>query len=279
MCRDFSIGFATVVLTAAAVLLVGCAPDPAPPAAAVRNAAKPEGEHGHADGAHGGIIVSIGRDAYHAEAVFDRDGSLALFMLGSDETEVREIELQTLTAFAKADGDTSAVKFSLEPAPQTGDAPGATSQFVGKLPAELVGKNVQVTIPVIRIGGERYRIGFQAAGEKHAETAQEMPEMVSNQEERDLFLTPGGLYTDEDIAANGRMTVTEKFKGFKPAHDLNPKAGDKICPITLTKSNPKCSWVIGGKEYEFCCPPCVVDFVQLAKKNPEQVKAPESYVK
>ena len=49
--------------------------------------------------------------------------------------------------------------------------------------------------------------------------------------------------------------------------------------MTLTKANPKCSWIVGGKNYEFCCPPCVDEFVKLAKSNPEKVKQPDQYVK
>ena len=34
-----------------------------------------------------------------------------------------------------------------------------------------------------------------------------------------------------------------------------------------------------GKTYEFCCPPCVDEFVRMAKETPDQIKAPEMYVK
>jgi hypothetical protein len=36
--------------------------------------------------------------------------------------------------------------------------------------------------------------------------------------------------------------------------------------------------VIGGKEYQFCCPPCVDEYVRKAKEKPDEVKPPESYV-
>ncbi len=47
----------------------------------------------------------------------------------------------------------------------------------------------------------------------------------------------------------------------------------------MTKANPKFAWIIGGKTYEFCCPPCVDEFVALAKSNPELINPPEFYVK
>ena len=46
-----------------------------------------------------------------------------------------------------------------------------------------------------------------------------------------LFLTPGGLYTDADIKANGRKTVAQKYPDFMAQHDAKPKPGDRVCPI------------------------------------------------
>jgi YHS domain-containing protein len=62
-------------------------------------------------------------------------------------------------------------------------------------------------------------------------------------------------------------------------HDAKPKKGQRVCPITDTVANPKLSWVVGGKTYQFCCPPCVTEFVKKAKTNPKAIKAPEDYVK
>ena len=270
----------------------GCGREDAKPAAVMKPAepsmaspvepAKPklrDDEHGHVGGAHGGIIVSIGQDNYHAEAVFENDGVLRLFMLGNDESKVIEIDAQKLVAFVKPEGEKRSTSIVLRPESQPGDSSGKTSQFVGHLPSDVAGKNVEVVIPSVRIGEERFRIGFksdQAESNGHGEP---MPDKVADERERDLYLTPGGLYTEADIASNGRKTASERFAGFKPAHDLHPQLGDKICPISLTKSNPQCTWVVGGKTYEFCCPPCVDEFVTLAKTKPEAIKEPESYVK
>ena len=167
--------------------------------------------------------------------------------------------------------------FSLKAEPQDDDAPDKTSQFVGELPSELQGQSLEVTIPNIRIAGERYRLGFSSVSETHGDEA--MPNKLADNAEKNLYLTAGGKYTAADIQANGNMTATQKFRGFKPAHDLFPKVGDLICPITLTKANPKCTWIIGGKNYEFCCPPCVNEFVKLAKEKSEEIKEPEDFVK
>jgi YHS domain-containing protein len=71
----------------------------------------------------------------------------------------------------------------------------------------------------------------------------------------------------------------QKFKGIKSTHDMKPKAGDRICPITETKANPLFSWVIDGKSYQFCCPPCVDEFLKAAKASEAPLAPPESYVK
>src|SRR5438105_4304603 len=44
-------------------------------------------DHDHKPSAHGGLIVPIGRNNYHAEAVFEKDGVLKLYTLGADEAK------------------------------------------------------------------------------------------------------------------------------------------------------------------------------------------------
>ena len=112
----------------------------------------------------------------------------------------------------------------------------------------------------------------------HGNTHQINSESISGYE-RDLYLNPAGKYSESDILANGSKVRSEKFADFIPAHNLHPEIGDAICPITLTKANPKCTWIIGGKTYQFCCPPCIDEFLLLAKEYPEEINDPESYVK
>ncbi len=272
----------TAALVGAALILAGCdnaanpsAPQPSKvtaPSATVPTA-KGDGEHGHKPTAHGGIVVPIGSDSYHAEAVFEKGGVLRLFTLGANEATVLEVEAQPLTGYVKAEGGESE-SFVLAPKPQPGDRAGMTSLFVGHLPKDVAGKKVEVTIPAIRIGTERFRVAFKSvpdAGE-HG-----MPSKVADDDERKLYLTPGGKYTEADIKANGGVVASVKFKGLKAEHDLKPKQGDLICPVTLTKANPKFSWVVGGKTYQFCCPPCVDEFVALAKEKPDEIRPPEEY--
>lgn len=286
--RKYSFLAIPVILVALALVVAGCNDTSGPPAASPPNAKSPNpgdptaaGEHGHKPGQHGGFVVEIGRDNYHAEAIFEKNGVVRLITLGKDEARIEEVETQTLTAFARLVGSTEeAVEIEFKPNPQAGDAEGKTSRFIGTLPANLRGKAVEITVQNIRIGGNRFRFGFNTApSEVHA--AGDMPAKVADEEERKLYLTPGGKYTEADIKANGNMTASQKFKGFKAQHDLKPKPGDKICPVTLTKANPLCTWIVGGKTYEFCCPPCVDEFVSQAKdpQTAGELKEPGDYVK
>jgi hypothetical protein len=291
MLRHIGLPSVVLALTVVAMLAAGGCSEPgskAPPktpadqtpdintAADKGRAAGAEKEHAHKPGQHGGSIVEIGRDNYHAEAVFEKGGVLRLYTLGQDEAKIQEVEAQTLTGYVKPEGGSEATAVTFRPVPQAGDAEGKTSQFVANLPKDLAGKRLEVTIPSIRIAGERFRLGFQSAPAAHDEG---LLDKVSGDEERQLYLTPGGKYTEADIKANGKMTASEKFKGVMASHDLKPKRGDKICPITRTKANPKVTWIVGGKAYQFCCPPCIDEFVKTAKEHPEEIKEPEAYVK
>lgn len=97
--------------------------------------------------------------------------------------------------------------------------------------------------------------------------------------EKALFLTPGGLYTKADIAANGSTSAYQKYASVVPMHDAKVTPGDPVCPISETKPNPQLTWIIGAKKYAFCCPPCIAEFVKKAKTDPSSIKAPEAYVK
>jgi hypothetical protein len=240
--------------------------------------AESDTEHGHKAGAHGGIMVSLGRDSYHVEAVVETDGTIRLYTLGKDETRVIDVETQSLKGFVKADGDADSKSIAFEPSPQDGDAENKTSLFVGKLPSELVGRKLDVTIPNIRIDGERFRLGFQSGQESHGDSP-EMPDKLADDAERELYLTPSGRYTAADVAANGNVTASQKFKGIKSAHDMSPKSGDRICPITETKANSKFTWIIDGKPYQFCCPPCVDEFLKNAKDSTDPLPEPDSFIK
>ena len=106
----------------------------------------------------------------------------------------------------------------------------------------------------------------------------EMPPQVADAEERNLYLSPAGAYSLADIAANGSLLPSEKFRGFRTRHDFQPQPGDQLCPITRTKAHRDCTWIVGSQTYEFCCPPCIAEFVRQAKEQPEKIRPPEAYI-
>jgi hypothetical protein len=107
----------------------------------------------------------------------------------------------------------------------------------------------------------------------------QMPAQLPESEEQELHLSPGGSYTVGDIAANGHLVPSQKYRGFQARHDYQPSVGDRLCPVTRTKANEACTWTINGQVYEFCCPPCIGEFVKIAKENPDQLLLPDDYVK
>ena len=289
MSRTFRI-FAAILLISALgmVVTIGCNQPTftaKPPAdSVVDNAAKfsktaiskpSEEEHPHIPGAHGGIVIPIGSDSYHAEAVIEKDGQFRLLMLGADETRIQEVDVQSVKAYIKATGETDATPIEMKAVPQDGDASGKTSQFVGKLPESAIGKAIDVTIPNLRIGTERFRVGFTTAVQLHDSS---MPAAITGSEEQKLYFTPEGKYTQADIDANGKLSAGAKFRGFMSKHDMSPKPGDIICPVTFTKANPKIEWQVDGKKYLFCCPPCVDEFVRMAKEEADSLKPPGDYI-
>jgi hypothetical protein len=97
--------------------------------------------------------------------------------------------------------------------------------------------------------------------------------------ERRLYQTPGGRYTAADIAINGGPLPWRRFRYIESHHDMHPQPGDRLCPVTGTRASPRFTWIVGGKAYQFCCPPCIDEFVRQAKQHPRTIRPPEQYVK
>jgi hypothetical protein len=147
------------------------------------------------------------------------------------------------------------------------------------VPEELRGKALVADLRIL-IGGEAYRVKFKSVVSSAHAGGHGMPLAISSDKEKELFLTPGGLYTAEDIKANGGVVPSQKFTGiqFHEFDEPELKSGDKVCPVTNNRADPKCAWFVNGKQYEFCCPPCLNKFVGWAKKQPEKIKDPSAYV-
>lgn len=85
-----------------------------------------EHEHGHgAPGPHGGALVELGQEEYHAEVVVDdKTHSLQVYLLGKDAKSASPIAATEVTV--GLGGDKSV---TLKAAPQEGDGEGKSSKF------------------------------------------------------------------------------------------------------------------------------------------------------
>ncbi|WP_309719841.1 hypothetical protein [Armatimonas sp.] len=220
---------------------------------------------------------------FHVEAQLSRQGTLVLYIYGAKEKQLFPIPVSTpdlgMEAAAVISGEGSE-PVTLTARPISTDPAGMTSRFIGKLgrSVEMMQIGLCLTLP---IENRTYRLQWRPEhlipGAQLPDAS--MPQAVGTDEARKLFLTPGGLYTEADIAANGRQTATQKYGSQMSQHNAHPKPGERICPITDTTANPKFAWIVGGKTYLFCCPPCIEEFIKRAKEKPATIKAPESYIK
>lgn len=237
-------------------------------------------KHSH-ESSHGGAVQAVGN--HHAEAVMEKGGTLRLFVLGRDESELVPVAEQKLRVQVQEEGELESQAVELIADPQPGDPEGQASSFAGRLPEELTGKPLTVAL-TLPLAGKAYRTRFELkphrADEIHPEMAEmlSMPPAAGSDEVSELYGRPGGLYTEADIRVNGSRPAAEKFRGIVSIHDKHPRPGERICPITSTKANPRFTWTIGGKAYLFCCPPCIDEFVKRAKEQPESIEPPQSYV-
>jgi len=232
---------------------------------------------------HGGDLQPVGDK--HVELMFEKTGRVRAYVLGKNPAEIVAIPAIELSGEILVDGATGAIPITLLAASQPGEASGMASQFGGPIPAHLLGKMMTISINV-PIDGHVYRARFHiktkapifAAHTGSHETLPPMPAATGLTEERKLFMTPGARYTAADIKANGPLTPSQKYGGAMASHVLSPKRGERICPITKTGANPKFTWIVDGKKYLFCCPPCIVEFVAQANKSRAALKPPEEYV-
>jgi hypothetical protein len=142
----------------------------------------------------------------------------------------------------------------------------------------MLPKAILLAIALLFVGLVGHRV-WRSAHLSPPRTEAEMPASLAEIEQREVHLSPGGKYTEADIEANGRTVPSHKYRGFQARHDYHPQPGDRLCPVTRTKADPRCTWSVGGQLYQFCCPPCIDEFVRLAKEHPDRVLPPEDYVK
>jgi len=146
-------------LFVSAFLAVGCSQSSSRPSPAASSSANDHAEREHATvGPHGGNLIELGDEEFHAELVHDEgSGAVTVYMLGSDAKTSKAVEASELTINLTHDGQ--AEQFKLAASPDTSDPQGNSSRFVSN-DAELgedlehEGTNPQL---VGTIGGKQYR--------------------------------------------------------------------------------------------------------------------------
>jgi hypothetical protein len=226
--------------------------------------------HAHPPGPHGGTVVALRGEGghYHAEGVVDGDGVLTVYTLAEDPGRPEQVEAQLLSARVRPEGAAEERTVEMMPLPRLSDDEGKTSRFAALLPDDLHQSKLSVSVAEIVVAGARFSLDLVVDG-----TAAH-----PDRDGDDLFVTPRGKYTDEDIRANGRRTAAGKYAGFTTSHELRPRPGEMSCPVSRARASAVCTWVVAGRTYEFCCPPCIAEFLHRAKEQPQSVKEPEAYV-
>jgi YHS domain-containing protein len=226
---------------------------------------------------HSANIQSFGNN--HVEAALSDSGKLTIHFYGTEEKQLEPMDTAIPPEASLLPTGEDPVPLELSPAPYPGEPEGMSSRFVAETDRRIGSVGLTLTIPY---QGKTYRVQWRPEnlppGAVEGGEAS-MPQAVGSDEARKLFLTPGGKYTQADIEANGKTTATAKYGSKMSMHNAHPKPGDSLCPISETVANPKFAWIVGGKTYTFCCPPCIEEFVKKAKETPDQIKSPESYVK
>ena len=120
--------FAFVVSVAAVVGLTGCG-NPAMESVGAAPEAYDEHEHGHAaEGPHGGHIVELGEEEYHAEVTHDdTTHSVGVYLLDGAAKDAASSETMSVTINCIVNGQP--MQFTLPAAPQPGDPAGQSSHF------------------------------------------------------------------------------------------------------------------------------------------------------
>lgn len=225
-----------------------------------------------------GLIATIGD--YHMELLLEPNGGLQAYILGKNEWETMPIEATEIKGEVIYGGDSLSHSLTLK-AVKTPQELRGSSLFKGKLPISQQSRphSIYFNVP-IENRLYRARFSLQQLEQEHVST-HSMPEGLSSgsDEEKLLYLTPGGAYTKQDIELNGNTLPSIKFRGIRAEHDMSPKPKDPICPITFTKSNSKFYWWINGQKYLFCCPPCIDEFLIRAKQDPKSLKPPSAFIK
>lgn len=138
------------------LLFVGCG-GPKPNEQTAEKTPKPQHDeepHQHpSEGPHGGILIELGEEEYHAELVQDEPKkTITVYVLDSKAKNAVPIEAQEITISAKSQS------YPLEAQPLEGEAEGKSSRFVStdKALNEYVGSGHAHARLILKIGDQSY---------------------------------------------------------------------------------------------------------------------------
>ncbi|MBI2806266.1 MAG: hypothetical protein HYX68_14905 [Planctomycetes bacterium] len=206
------------------------------------------------------------------EVLVEADGRIHLFLSGEHTEEAVEVLRQLLIAQVKRQGESGSTSVVLRPAEKPGASDEKTSHFIGRFSPELMESRLSVSIVKLAIDGRDFAFQFELPDRRDGKKR-------AAEIERALVLASKGKYTQADVEAAEKQLPSEKYLGIIVVHDLRAKTGDSLCPVTRAKTDPRIRWQVNGRTYQFCCPPCIVEFVGAAQASSKTMVAPEDLVK
>ncbi len=134
-------------------------------------------DHAHpTEGPHGGSLIELGSEEYHAELVHDDAAeTVTIYLLDSAAKELVPIEASELKVNLNHEGQ--AEQFALVASPQESDTAGKASRFVStdaEVCEELCHEHAKGQL-VVAINGKQYRGDIQHDHEGHEHGSDETP--------------------------------------------------------------------------------------------------------
>jgi len=220
------------------------------------------------------------------EPVLESGNVMHFYLLGPDGVTLKLRKAEPLRADIRPRNSATALPLLLEPDKESQGSVGMVSAFFARVPAGVRGPfELSVNLPADdATPGCRLRFQLGEASplpsdERQPHVDSPMPSTAASaQVQARLYSAPGGAYKLSDMEANGRTAPIYRFQDIPIRHDFHPLAGDFICPVTRTKANPRVVWTVSGRQYLFCCPSCIDEFVRRAKTDPRNLKPPTEYV-
>lgn len=151
--------FVAFTLLALSLAAFGCTGSTSPAPKGDDHAGHDHGDHDHpTEGPHGGSLIELGEEEYHAELVHDeKAGTVTIYILDAHAEKATPIEATELTINLKHDG--MGEQFKLAATPEAGEPAGKSSKFTSteaELAEDLDHEGADAQL-VVNIDGKQYR--------------------------------------------------------------------------------------------------------------------------